>query len=130
MPAPAYAIAFEHHDSHLRAHVTGPEDTLEVSLAYWTEIAAECALYRVRRLLVVEDLGTKATRADTREMVEVLAGIGFAQLCIAYVDRLDDDDVVAHGELHARHAGLTARAFRNEAIALDWLLDCELPPAG
>lgn len=127
MTDPGYTLAFHHAPTHLRAHVVGPEDTLEISLAYWTSIAAECALHDVRRLLVVEDLGTKATRADTREMIDVLAAIGFARVCIAYVDRLDDDDIAAHAEIQARHAGLTARAFRNEVIALDWLLDCPLP---
>lgn len=122
-----YEIEFQHRDGYLRAHVTGPEDTLEVSLAYWTEVAAECALHQVTRLLVVENLGTRATTSDMREMTEVLAQIGFRDVCLAYVDTLDTDDVLASAQIHARQYGLTGRVFRHEASAVEWLLQCPLP---
>lgn len=124
---PAYRIEFHHLDGILQAFVTGPQDTLEVSLAYWTDIAAECAISQVTHLLVVEELGTRATRGDMQEMVEVLAQIGFRDICIAYVDSLDDDDVRAAAEMHGRRVGLVGRIFRERQAGLDWLRSCEVP---
>lgn len=124
---PGYVLTLRSLPTHLRAHVTGPADTLEVTRAYWTEIAAACARTGVRRLLVVEEFGTRGTRQHVREVIELLSRHRFGSVCIAYVDREHEESNAQHAEMQARYVGLTGRVFRNEAIALDWLLDCPLP---
>lgn len=127
---PDYTLTLRPMGTHLRAHVTGPLDTLEVTRAYWTEIIAECARSGVRRLLVVEEFGTRGTRAHVREVIDLLHKYRCGSVCIAYVDREHAEENAQHAEMQARYVGLTGRVFRNEAIALDWLLDCPLPARG
>lgn len=124
-----YTLALRPSGTHLRAHVSGPRDTIAVARAYWGEILAECARTGLRRLLVVEDFGTRGTREHAMEMLELLARHRCGHMCIAYVDRAHDDGTAHYAETQARYLGLTGRVFRSEAIALDWLLDCPLPDA-
>lgn len=123
----SYELTFEYRDGYLFARVAGPEDTLEISLAYWAEIAAECAVSGVRRLLVLEQLQGNSRQADMEENIKVLGEVGFRDIRIAFVDPYESDAMLAMGEARARQAGLTGRAFRQVDDAETWLLSAPPP---
>ncbi|WP_133499225.1 hypothetical protein [Cognatilysobacter terrigena] len=132
---PPYTLRVEPRDRYLYVHVDGPEDTLEVSVAYWTEIEAECRARGVRRLLVVEALQGNAVPAEMAQVVDALIAMGFRDMRVAYVDATEDAGLLVAAESRAMNAGLVGRVFRSEAEAERWLLaDPELvepsgPPA-
>ena len=45
---------FEDRADYLYAAVTGPRDSREISIAYWTDIARECGLEPLADLLLAE----------------------------------------------------------------------------
>lgn len=120
--APSYHLRLEPHEHHLYAHVAGPEDTVEISIAYWSEIEAACRAGNVQRLLVVEELEGNATQAEMSEVVEGLLHMGFRAIRIAYVDATEDASLLVSAEIRAQQAGLVARVFRREDEATRWLL--------
>lgn len=97
--------------------MAGPHDTLEVSLAYWPELAVQCEINGVERLLVVEDLKERST----------LAGNGRRALAHRLPRRPHRLRRRPRGprraaELMAKTAGLTGRVFSEFAPAEAWLL--------
>ena len=112
------------------AQVEGPEDTLEISLAYWAEVAVECRRHHVSRLLVIEKLETRSNAEDAGLLIAELQKMGFGDIRIAFVDTTESVDVMVHAELESRKAGLVAHVFGNELMATRWLLaDAALHPA-
>lgn len=125
-----YQIAFTEHPQYLRAHVRGEIDSVEVSTAYWSEIALRCRASQVRRLLVIEDIQQRATLGDTVGIIDALVAIGFRDMRIAYVDIHEDPSLLAQTEFLASRAGLAGRVFGDVGAARDWLLaDVAQPPA-
>ena len=119
---PAYSLRVEPREHYLYVHVEGPEDTFEVSVAYWTEIEAECRRRGARRLLVVEALQGNAVPAEMADVVDALVAMGFRDIRVAYVDATEDAGLLVAAESRALNAGLTGRVFRAEADAERWLL--------
>ena len=123
MPAtPAYRLHFEDRDGYLLARVDGPEDTFEVSIAYWTEIVAECTARAAKRLLVVENLQGNAVPAEMEQVVEALIGLGLHDLRVAFVDATEDAELLVAAEFRVWQAGLSGRVFRRFDEAEAWLL--------
>ena len=56
-----YDLVFERRALYLFAKVSGPRDTLQISIDYWTEIAEECVRASAQRLLWFEELAEKST---------------------------------------------------------------------
>ena len=102
--------------------MTGPRDTLEISLAYWSRIAERCAALGTRRLLVVEDLKERSVRGDMRAMVGALVELGFHDIRIAFTDAHEDIGLLLLTEYQARAAGLSGRIFSSVEHARGWLL--------
>lgn len=127
----SYILRLEPRPHHLRAHVCGPEDTLEVSVGYWTEIAAACARGDVRRLLVIEEIEGTARPSDVEDMADALLQLGFSGIRIAFVDATEDAALLVNAEIRAQRNGLEGRVFRREDEAERWLLrDIEGEGAG
>ena len=121
-----FTLKFDHRAYFLFALVEGPEDTVEVSLAYWAEIAAECRRHHVTRLLVLEKLMARSNSDDASLVIAELPKM-FGDIRIAYVDTIESVDVLVHAELEARKAGLVSRVFGNVESAERWLLaDAEI----
>lgn len=123
MPDPSYSLRLEPREHYLRAHVTGPEDTVEVSIAYWSEIAAACRAGAVRRLLVVEELQGTAQPSEMEAVVDGLIQLGFADIRVAFVDATEDASLLVSAEIRIQKHGFTGRVFRREHEAERWLLD-------
>lgn len=125
MTAP-YTLSLEARPGYLRAHVGGAEDTFEVSIAYWSEIAAACAAGGVRRLLVVEELQGNAQPSEIEAVVDGLLQMGFHDIRVAFVDATEDAALLVTAEIRVQKQGFTGRVFRREPEAERWLL-ADLP---
>ena len=119
-----YTITFELRPEYLYAYVKGDRDSYDISNAYWTEIAAECAKQNVRKLLVEEDL-----KDQMNSMSEVFHGaserafMGLSGLKIAFVDRHPDhSDQNLFGELVATNRGLFCKVFSDFQKGEEWLI--------
>ncbi len=123
MPTAPYTLTLEPREHYLRAHVSGPEDTVEVSIAYWSEIAAACRAGAVRRLLVVEELEGTVQPSEMAAVVEGLLQLGFHDIRVAFVDATEDASLLVSAEIRAKKEGFVGRVFRREAEAERWLLD-------
>jgi hypothetical protein len=128
MPSAPYTLTLEPRDRYLRAQVSGPEDTVEVSVAYWSEIAAACRDGAVRRLLVVEELEGTAQPSEMEAVVGFLLQLGFQDIRIAFVDATEDAALLVRAEIQVQKHGVTARVFRRESEAERWLLG-DIAPA-
>lgn len=120
---PAYELRFDSHGDYLRVQVSGPGDSLEVSLAYWRDIAAECERRATRALLVVDLFENEPlTPAEVEQVITAMRDSYMRQVRVAYCEL--NSAVVSqaeHGELTAREAGFTVRVFASEHEAELWL---------
>ncbi len=119
---PSYALRIEPRAHYLYAHVEGPEDSVPVSIAYWSEIAAACAARGVRRLLVVEELAGTAQPGEIEQVVDGLPRLGLRDIRLAFVDATEDAATLVGGEARAHEHGIVARVFRGADEAERWLL--------
>ena len=121
-PRSGYYLTFTENPGYLRADVNGPRDSVEISTAYWAEIAERCRASNVSRLLVVENIEQGSTLGDTIEVIDALVALGFRDMRIAYVDLREDASLLAQTEFLATRAGLVGRVFAHTGHALEWLL--------
>ena len=121
--SPGFDLSLDQRDHYLFACVDGPEDTYEVSVAYWSRLRAECEARGTRRLLVLEALEGNAVPSEARQVVEALVQMGFHDIRIAYVDATEDAALLVSSEIRAAQAGVTARVFRRVDEAESWLLE-------
>lgn len=119
----SWRLRFEERRDYLYAEVSGPQDSLDITLAYWRAIEAECGTRGARTLLVCDRLfGEPATPEDFRRLVEALHDSDLRALRIAFFEPVSDHlREVEHGELAFRDAGFTLRVFGNEREAELWL---------
>ena len=121
--APSFRLRFEKRPGYLYAHVSGPEDSPAISLAYWKAVAAECRKRRAPAVLLRDNLeGAAATPEEIAQQMPHLRGLGLEGLRIAFVE-----DTSAYlplmevGESIAREHGFTVRVFGREDEAVRWL---------
>ena len=119
----AYSLAIDERAGTLFAEVTGPQDSLEVSVAYWRELAAEAARRRSRRMLVVDHLeGTPLDPEGLAVLIGRLVGIGLESIRIAFVEPTARHlPAMEHGEIFAAELGFDARVFGDTGHADRWL---------
>ncbi len=117
-----YDLILERRALYLFAKVSGPRDTLQISIDYWTEIAEECARTSVKRLLVLEELDEKSTAVDMAQMIQLLPQMGFKDLRIAFVDPKEDVGLLVFAEVRALEVGLAGHVFGGVDAAERWLL--------
>lgn len=121
-PHAGYTLRFEDRPGYTRAHVVGERDTVEISLAYWTEIARHCHEHAVHSVLVVEEIAERAAMLDVYEVASGLVALGFSDIRIAFVDlNTDELPLMQFGETVARNRGIDGRVFAREADAEAWL---------
>ena len=122
-PQKPYHITFEHRDGYLHVYVSGEEDSQEISLAYWMEIATYCQEHDVSRILVEEDFKTDNTMLDTYEFISQGAASDFAKIKIAFMDRHPEQTPTnLFGETVAKNRGIFVKIFTDLQAAEKWLL--------
>jgi hypothetical protein len=122
-PNTEYTLRFEERPGYTRAHVVGDRDSVEISLAYWTEIARYCHERAVHSVLVVEEIAQRAAVLDIYEVASGLVALGFSDIRIAFVDRNADElPMMQFAETVARNRGIDGRVFAREADAEAWLV--------
>lgn len=119
---PGYALHLERRPGYLFARVSGTEDNLEVSLAYWTEIGQELRVAGLKRVLVVEELKTAASAVETFSVASRLPDLGFRGATIAFVDtELDHLPDNQFGENVVKNRGVHGRLFNDVRLAEAWM---------
>lgn len=122
-PDHSWRLRFEDRTDYLYVEASGPEDSLAITMAYWREIAAECARRNTTRLLVCDRLrGEPATPEQFRRLAQSFLGSGLETVRIAFHEPVSDHlRDVEHGELAMREAGFTLRVFGGQREAEIWL---------
>lgn len=120
---PDYDLRFEERPGYLLAHVTGPADSLDVSLSYWQEIVEEVTRLQVTRLLVVEDFPNDVSTLEMLRVVNYLVSLGLRHIHTAFVD-VRHDQLARNllGELVVVAHGLPAKVFASVEQGERWLL--------
>lgn len=124
MAAPApFRIDYRREGGVLRAHAVGVNGSLENTLSFWNELAAEVRRSPPRALLVVDDMeGDPPPPEQLAQFVQAMVGMGFEGVRVAYVEaHAHQLAEVEHAEILAREIGFDARVFDNEARARIWL---------
>lgn len=115
-------LVFQDRPGYLYAHVTGPRDSEQISLAYWSAIVEEIRRRNARKLMVVENLGDYDGHRDLPAMIDALIEMGLDRIQIAFVvGRVDMLGLMQHGEILAIERGAHARVFDSMAVAERWL---------
>lgn len=118
-----YFIKFEQRPGFLYVYVQGQKDSLDISIAYWTEILEFCEGKNVSRLLVEEDFATDNTLFDTYELISRGQQTSMAKVKVAFVDRHQDQmKTNLFGETVAYNRGLIGKVFSDVGKAEEWLL--------
>ncbi|HEX8370811.1 MAG TPA: hypothetical protein VF604_19855 [Pyrinomonadaceae bacterium] len=117
-----YLIGFERRPDYLYAYVGGEHDSLEISLAFWREIAEECRNAPARKVLIEEDIEESVSMLEMYQIAAEIPQMGFANVLVAFVDRfLEQQNLNEFGELVATNRGLRAKVFNNVKEAEKWL---------
>lgn len=120
---PQYDLRFNDRGDYLRVEISGPGDSLEVSLAYWNDIAAECERHGTRALLVLDLFENEPlTPSEMDQVIDSMSDSYMRHVRVAYCEL--NSAVVAqaeYGELTAREMGFTVRVFASEQEAELWL---------
>ena len=119
---PGFQVRFDNERTHLRAHVFGGTDSLQVSLAMWQMLGAECQAVGATRLLVLEELEATVDVADIDLVIDAMASAGLASVRIAFVELLDDIQGNEVAETLCLERGIITRIFSEENTARRWLL--------
>lgn len=118
-----YQIEFEHRPQYLYAYVSGKHDSVEISLAFWTEIASEYRKTKYKKILIEEDIIESVTPADMYKIGSEIPKLGFLDVRVAFFDRhLEHHELNQFGELVATNRGLRSKVFNDFAEAEKWLL--------
>lgn len=118
----AYEIKFEQRAEYLYAYVSGERDSLEISLAFWREIAEECRKTGARKVLIEEDIKEAVSMLEMYQIAAEIPRLGFSNVLIAFVDRyLEQQSLNQFGEIVATNRGLRGKIFNNAPEAENWL---------
>lgn len=118
-----YELTFHLKPEYLYAAVSGPKDSVAISLSYWTRIANERKARGYKRVLIDEDLGQKGTMVDMYEFVEAVSRLGFEGCKVAFVDRqISHNEYNEFGETVALNRGMIVKVCVDLEDAETWLL--------
>jgi hypothetical protein len=115
-------LVFEDRANYLYAEVTGPSDSFEISMAYWTAIVEQCHLRGTSRLLVMERLGEYAGERNMTLLIDSIIALGFENIRVGFVDAFVEHLAIAEeGEILALERGIAGRVFGSVQEAERWL---------
>ena len=119
---PGFRIQYLPGPGYLRAYVFDGIDSIDVSIAMWRMLGAECAAQGVDRLLVVEDLASTVETAELERLAQAMEEAGFGRIRTAFVELRDDIEGSEYGESMCLERGMVLRIFSQEAQARRWLV--------
>ena len=122
VPGPGFRICFDDEPGYLRAYVFDGTDSLEVSIAMWRMVAAECHAVRANRVMVLEDLVSTVAVADLDAVIDAVQDAGLSSVRIGFVELRDDIQGSELAEIYCRERGMQSRIFSREDEARRWLL--------
>ncbi|HEX8738377.1 MAG TPA: hypothetical protein VF721_23800, partial [Pyrinomonadaceae bacterium] len=94
------------------------------SLAFWREIAAECARSQAKKVLIEEDIKESVSMLEMYQIAAEIPQMGFINVSIAFVDRfLEQQHLNEFGELVATNRGLRGKVFNDVKEAEKWLAE-------
>lgn len=117
-----FKVRIEQQHGYLRAYVHEGRDSLAVSIAMWKLLAEECERHGARKLLVIEDLDDTVDRADVPKVIEAMAGFGFANIRVGFVEMQDDLQGSEHGSILLTERGMAIHVSNDEFAARHWLM--------
>jgi len=119
----SFRLRFEDRPHYLVAIVSGNEDSLEVSVAYWQRVLAECRTRRAGNLLLVDEIDGPPMQADTlAQLIARFEGTGLEAIRIAFVELVTANvPLMEHGQILAMEKGFQARVFSRMDDADRWL---------
>lgn len=119
---PDIKLVFEDRPGYLYAAVSGPRDSHQISIAYWTLIAEQCRLRKASKVLVFENLGENEDELNVPAVVDAIFELGMEQVQIAFVvGRTEMIASMEHGEILAAERGMKGRVFGSLSEAERWL---------
>lgn len=120
---PGFQLTLTTESSGLVANVTGWIDTADALIALFATIGADLQRTGLHQLLVIDHtFGAVPPEDQLRRLFSSVAGQGFAQVRVAYVDaRGTAVSRMEVGEIMGREYGYECRVFDNEARARIWL---------
>jgi hypothetical protein len=122
-PDKPYKLTFEYRDKYLFAFVTGPKDSLEISIMFWKEVLEEAHAKNYKKLLVTEDFDEVISMPDMFFLVDGISKMGYHNIRIAFVDtKTDQFELNKFGETVATNRGIAGKVFSNIEEAERWLL--------
>ncbi len=122
--SPLYQLTFEERDGYLYAHVEAEQDSYEVSMGFWKEIAAKTKATGARRVLVEENIATNVSFPDAFKVGAEIPQLGFGNARIAFVDlQHGHEQINDFGELVAVNRGFNLMNFADSETAIAWLFD-------
>ena len=120
--AKPYQLTFEQRPDYLYAYVEGERDSYSISIAFWREIARECAVRNARRVLIDENILQNVSVAEIYQVASEIPAM-FSGIAIAFYDRhADQAEINEFGELVAQNRGVIGRYFADFGEAEKWLL--------
>ena len=96
---------------------------MEISLAFWTEIASEYRKTKYKKILIEEDIKENISMPEMYRFTSEIPALGFFGIRVAFVDRHEDQHQLNQfGETVATNRGLLSRVFSDSNEAEKWLL--------
>ena len=119
----SYNISFEYRPEYLYVYVSGEHDSYAISRQYWQQISDECAVNKIKRVLIEEDIPEMVSMGEMFQLASEIPEMGFFGIRIAFVDRyIEQQDLNHFGELVAVNRGLHGKIFNDVTEAEKWLL--------
>jgi len=118
-----YQIKFEHRENYLFADVSG-QDTVENSIAYWTDILNECEKYNFQKVLVYEEMVGTLSKSELYKLNKSLSKLGLDKIRrIAFVDKFGtNSDQNTFGASMGLSEGIKYMLFESLSEAEKYLL--------
>ena len=117
-----YQLTFSYHPDFLEARVVGLEDSVEISCAYWREIAEEVRRGKFKKVLVVEQLAGNVGVTGAYDIASHNSQTDFGNAKIAFVDAYrDQNDINRFCAIVSNNRGRNIRCCDSVYEARQWL---------